>query len=201
VIRIMLVEQMRLLRGALATILSAEDDLEVAAEIGRADEVLPMARAVRPDVLVTDVNLLRDGDTCVVAEMNSVLPGCAILVLADPAYMAALRRVLNTQVRGFVGTDTRPGQLAGHIRRVANGERVIDPTLAVAALTAPHNPLTPREREVLAALASGAPSADVARRLHLSRGTVCNYVSAILRKTGARNRLEAVRMAEEAGWL
>jgi two-component system response regulator DesR len=105
------------------------------------------------------------------------------------------------RVRGVVGTEAAPCELVRGIRRLARGERVIDAGLAVAMVAAPRSPLSPRELNVLSVAASGVPSAEVAAELHLSTGTVRNYISAILRKTGARNRLEAVRLAEGAGWL
>jgi two-component system response regulator DesR len=122
-------------------------------------------------------------------------------VLAGPGLTEAVHEALDKHVQGFVGTDTAPHQLTEYVRRVAAGERVIDPVLAVAALSAPHNPLTAREREVLRLAGTGSSSAEIAARLHLSAGTVRNYLSAIMHKTGARNRLEAFRIAEEAGWL
>lgn len=200
-IRILLVERMSLLRGALASVLSAEDDLDVPAAIANIEEVVPLARAVRPDVAVIDIDLLTGCGFAVAQQLSDVVPDCATLVLADPESPSVLRTALDTHVQGFVGKDALPGRLADCIRRVVKGERVIDPILAVAALRAPRNPLTPREREVLGVMALGLPSAEIAARLHLSIGTVCNYISTIIRKTGARNRLEAVRIAEDTGWF
>jgi two-component system response regulator DesR len=201
VIRILLVEPMSLLRCSLGAVLSTEDDLDVAAELARMDEAKLMAKAVRPDVAVIDIDAF-DGATADVAyELDRTLPDCATLVLADVDSHGTLRAALDTHVRGFVGKDNTPQRLAQYIRSVVAGERVIDPTLAVAALRAPRNPLTPREREVLRVAALGVPCADVAGRLHLSVGTVRNYMSTIMRKTGGRNRLEAIRIAAEAGWL
>ena len=200
VIRILLVTRMSLLRGALAAVLSAEEDLDVSAAIANLDEVVHLARAVRPDVTVIDLDLLTD-DGFPPTRLNEALPDCATLVLADTDSPTMLRSTLDTHVRGFVSMDASPGLLAEYIRQVAKGERMIDPMLAVAALRAPRNPLTQREREVLAIMASGLRSSEIAARLHLSTGTVGNYISMIIRKTGTRNRLEAVRMAEEAGWL
>jgi two-component system response regulator DesR len=201
VIRILLVEPMSLLRGALGAALSIEDDLDVVAELARIDETILMAQAVRPDVAVIDINAFAGDAFAVVYELDRALPGCATLMLADVDCLGELPAMLDARVRGFVGKDITPRRLAQYIRQVARGERVIDPTLAVAALSAPRNPLTSREREVLRVAALGLPSAEVAGRLHLAVGTVRNYMSVILRKTGGRSRLEAVRIAEEAGWL
>lgn len=197
-IRILLVEPMNLLRGALAVTLSLEDDFEVVGDLGGLDEALALSRALPPDVAVVGGGLLAgDGLRAFTAEQ----PGCATLVLAGVDEPAQLSRALDLHAQGVVNTQSRPAELAGSIRQLVRGERVIDPGLAVAALVAPPNPLSPRELDVLSVVASGAPSPEVASKLHLTHGTVRNYISAIIRKTGARNRLEAVRVAEGAGWL
>jgi two-component system response regulator DesR len=201
VIRILLVEPMNLLRGALAAVLSLEDDLDVVADLSRLDEVLAMARAVPPDVAIINIDLLADDGLGTVARLNAELPDCAILVLAGVDAPGRLSRALDAHVRGFVGNQSVPCELVCAIRRLASGERVMDANLAVAVLGASRNPLSPRERDVLSVAASGLPSREVAAKLHLTAGTVRNYISAILRKTGARNRLEAIRIAEDAGWL
>lgn len=201
VVRVLLIERMNLLRGALALVLSAEGDLDVSAAVADIAEAVPIAKAVRPDVAVVDIDLLPGCGSAGVQQLADALPGCPTLVLADLGSPHHLRIALATQVDGLVSKDALPGRLADCIRRVARGERVIDPTLAVAALRAPRNPFTAREREVLVILALGLPSAEIAARLNLQIGTVGNYVSTIMRKTGARNRLEAVRIAEDSGWI
>jgi two-component system response regulator DesR len=201
VIRILLVEPMNLLRGALAATLSLEEDFEVVAALGCLDQAPAMARAVPPDVAVINIGLLADDGLRTVARLNAELPGCAVLVLAGVDAPGRLGRALDGYVRGVVDTQAAPSELVCGIRQLAKGERVIDARLAVAVLAAPRNPLSPRELDVLSVAASGVPSHEVAAKLHLTAGTVRNYISAILRKTGARNRLEAVRLAEEAGWL
>ncbi|OLB78571.1 MAG: hypothetical protein AUI14_12780 [Actinobacteria bacterium 13_2_20CM_2_71_6] len=199
--RILLVQQMNLFRAALAAVLSHEDDLEVVAELARVQETVPTAEVVRPDVTVIDLDLLTNGHLEIAAQLNKAVPDCAILVLAGPGLTETTLETLDRHVRGFVGKDAPPTQLTEYVRRVAAGERVIDPMLAVAALTGPRNPLTAREREILRVTGLGGSSAEIAAELHLSVGTVRNYLSVIMRKTGARNRLEAFRFAEEAGWL
>jgi two-component system, NarL family, response regulator DesR len=200
-IRILLVEPMNLLRGALAATLSLEDDLDVAADLGALDQALDMARAVPPDVVVVNIALLDGKGLATMARLSAELPRCATLALARPDDSALLNRALDRRLDGVVGTQAGPGELVRTIRRVVRGERVIDASLAVAMVAAPRSPLSPRELNVLSVAASGVPSTEVAAKLHLSAGTVRNYISAILRKTGARNRLEAVRLAEGAGWL
>jgi two-component system response regulator DesR len=201
VIRILLVEPMNLLRGALAATLSLEEDFEVVADLGTLDEALDLARAVPPDVAVVNVGLLADDGLRTIGRLAVEQPRCAILVLAGPDAPGLLSRALEFPVRGVVGTQAAPCELARGIRELARGERVIDASLAVAMVAAPRSPLSQRELDVLSVVASGVPSDEVAARLHLTAGTVRNYMSAILRKTGARNRMAAVRLAEEAGWL
>jgi len=201
VIRILLVEPMNLLRGALAATLSFEEDLEVVADLGALDQALDMARANPPDVAVVNIALLAGDGLATIARLTAEQPDCATLVLAGPDESGLLNRALDLRVDGVVGTQAAPCELVRGIRRLVRGERVIDASLAVAMVAAPRSPLSPRELNVLSVAASGVPSTEVAAELHLSTGTVRNYISAILRKTGARNRLEAVRLAEGAGWL
>ena len=201
VIRILLVEPMNLLRGALAATLSMEDDLVVVADLAGLDEAVDMARAVPPDVAVVNVELLTEEGLRTIDRLALEQPQCATLVLAGPEDCGLLSRALDVQVRGVVGTRAAPCDLVRSIRELARGERVIDASLAVAMVAAPRSPLSPRELDVLSVVASGVPSDEVAAKLHLTPGTVRNYISAILRKTGARNRLEAVRLAEDAGWF
>lgn len=200
-IRVLLAEPMTMLRGALAATLSLEEDVTVVAELGCLRTAVDMARAVPPDVAVVDVGLLAGEGLRLLGRLAAEQPGCATLVLAAPDAPARLNRVLDVHVRGMVSTDATPGELVRAIRRVARGERAIDAELAVAMVATPRSPLSPREVDVLNVAAAGVPSTEIAAKLHLTTGTVRNYMSVILRKTGARNRLEAVRVAEGAGWL
>lgn len=200
-IRILLVEPMNLLRGALAATLSLEEDLEVIADLSTLDPALDLARAVPPDVAVVNIALLAGDGLDTIARLAAQEPGWATLLLAGPDEPGLLNRALDLRIDGVIGTQAAPGELAQGIRRLVRGERVIDARLAVAMVAASRSPLSPRELNVLSVAASGLPSTEVAAQLHLSVGTVRNYISAILRKTGARNRLEAVRLAEGAGWF
>ncbi|MCU7727466.1 response regulator transcription factor [Actinoplanes sp. KI2] len=200
-IRVLLVEPMNLLRGALTATLSLEEDFEVVADLGALDPAPDMARAVSPDVAVVNVALLTGDGLNTIARLTAEQPDCAVLALARPDESALLSRAFELGIGGVVGTQAAPCELVRGIRRLARGERVIDASLAVAMVAAPRSPLSQRELSVLSVAASGVPSTEVAAELHLSTGTVRNYISAILRKTGARNRLEAVRLAEGAGWL
>lgn len=200
-IRILLIEPMNLLRGTLAATLSLEEDFAVVAELSGLDQALDMARAVSPDVVVVNIDLMAGDGLQTIARLTSEQPGCATLVLAGPDASGQLGRALDAHIRGVVGTQAAPCELVRGIRQLARGERVIDADLAVAMVAAPRSPLSSRELDVLSVVASGAPSREAADTLHLTNGTVRNHISAILRKTGARNRLEAVRVAEAAGWF
>ncbi|WIN00232.1 response regulator transcription factor [Actinoplanes oblitus] len=200
-IRILLVEPVNLLRGALAVTLAQEDDLDVVADLDTLGPALDMAHAASPDVAVINIALLAGDGLATIDRFTAEQPRCATLALAGPDESALLSRTLGGRVDGVVNTQAAPCELVRGIRRLVRGERVVDATLAVAMVTAPRSPLSARELNVLSVAASGVPSTEVAAELHLSPGTVRNYISAILRKTGARNRLEAVRLAESAGWL
>jgi two-component system response regulator DesR len=200
-IRVLIVEGMSLLRGALAAALSREEDVDVAAAVASVDEAVPVSRAVQPDVTVINIDLLAGGPAGITAQLTAVSPRGGTVVLADPDDRQALRAAWGAEVRGLIGKDTRPGHLADSIRRVAQGERVVDPALVAAAMHARPDPFTRRERDVLRVMALGLPSAEIARQLGIAKGTVDQYVSTILRKTGTRNRLEAVHAAQESGWL
>jgi two-component system response regulator DesR len=199
-VSILLVEPMSLLRGALAAVLSTEG-FKVSEQLARIEEAAPIARRLLPDIAIIGLDLSAERGVAALEQLHREVPACAVVLLVDPDAPGAVRRGLETWVRGFVGKDTPPDQLVGYVRRVAEGERVIDPALAVAAWQAPPNPLNRRECEILRVAAEGRTSAEIANELHLSVGTVRNYLSSIMHKTGARTRLEAFRIASGAGWL
>jgi two-component system response regulator DesR len=201
-IRILLVEQTGLWRKALAAFLSTQDDFEVIAELASTDDMMAVASAARPNVAIIDIGPLAEGEDVIAGHEIELLPdGCAVLILADPALPAAVRGLLGPHISGLFSKEGGLCALAQCVRQIAGGDRVIDPTLAVAALCAPVNPLTTRERQILKVASSGVPSCEIANTLHLSVGTVGNYLSAIIQKIGGRNRMEAVRTAQEAGWI
>jgi two-component system response regulator DesR len=209
VTRVLLVESMSLLRDALAAVLSAEDDLDVVAGLDSFDRVAAVAQALDPDVAVLDVKPPMAGappeDLTAVLRLSQQLPACAILLMTSQEHANRLHRMLaamapEAPIRGIIDKDNTPSQLIGYIRQAAQGKRVLDPRLT-GVLCPVRNPLTMREREILRWTASGLPAVEVAAKLGLSPGTVRTYLSAIIRKTGARNRLEAVRIATQAGWL
>ncbi|ADG88433.1 response regulator transcription factor [Thermobispora bispora] len=200
-ITVLLAEDQGMMRGALALLLGMEEDIEVVAQVSSGDEVVPAALAARPDVALLDIEMPGRSGLDVAAELRDRLPSCRVLILTTFGRPGYLRRAMEAGARGFLVKDGPVEELAGAIRRVLRGELVVDPELAAAALSAGPNPLTEREREVLAAAADGATVADIAARLHLSESTVRNYLSSSIGKTGTRNRIEAARVARHNGWL
>lgn len=200
-IRIVIVAEMGLLRGALRAVLSNEEDLDVVADIHESADLVAVARARRPDVVVIDMELPDVDLLAAVARLGEEAPGSAVLTLSTQLTPEALQRAIRAGARGFVDKNLPPAELARLVRAVAVGERVFDAAAAVATLNPPESPLTGRELEVLRVVAEGLPLKEIARRLFLAHGTVRNHLSVILRKTGTRNRLEAVRVAQRAGWL
>jgi len=200
-IRVLLAEDQAMIREALAALLSFEDDIEVVAQVGRGDEVTQAALASKPDVALLDIEMPGMDGLTAAAALSQASPGTKIVILTTFGRPGYLRRAMEAGASGFVVKDSPADRLARTIRQVLSGQRVIDPELAAAALSEGASPLTPRERDVLAASQDGATIAEIAAALYLSEGTVRNYLSACIQKTGARNRTEAVRVAEERGWL
>ncbi|MEU0150400.1 response regulator transcription factor [Micromonospora fulviviridis] len=200
-IRLLLADDQALVRGALAALLSMEPDLTVVAEVGRGDEVVPAALRTRPDVALLDVEMPGLDGVAAAAALRAALPGCRVLVVTTFGRPGYLRRAMEAGANGFVVKDTPARQLADAVRRVHAGLRVVDPTLAAETLATGPSPLTERETEVLRTARGGGTVAELAATLHLSEGTVRNHLSAAIGKTGARNWADAVRVAEENGWL
>ena len=200
-IRLLLADDQALVRGALAALLNLEADLEVVAQVARGDEVVAAALEHRPDVALLDVEMPGMDGIAAAAALAAALPSCRTLIVTTFGRPGYLRRALAAGAGGFIVKDTPAAQLADAVRRVAAGLRVVDPVLAVESLAAGASPLTGREDEVLREARSGGTVADIARALFLSEGTVRNYLSSAIGKTGARTRAEAVRIAEENGWL
>jgi two-component system response regulator DesR len=201
VIRVLLAEDQGMVRGALATLLGLEEDIEVVAQCSRGDEVVAAAQRSNPDVALLDIEMPGLDGLSAAALLHGALPACTIIILTTFGRPGYLRRAMEAGATGFVVKDGPADQLAVSIRRAVAGERVLDTALAAAALSDGSNPLTPRERDVLQAASDGATIATIATSMFLSQGTVRNYLSSAIQKTGARNRLEAVRTAEQHGWL
>ncbi|WP_308294015.1 response regulator transcription factor [Streptomyces sp. UNOC14_S4] len=200
-IRVLLAEDQSMVREALAALLGLEDDIEVVSQVARGDEVLAAARADAPDVALLDIEMPGMTGLDAAALLRRELPALKVVILTTFGRPGYMRRAMEAGAEAFLVKDAPAAQLADALRRVLRGERVIDPTLAAAALAEGANPLTDRERAVLRASADGSTNAELAKSLHLSHGTVRNYLSTAIQKTGARNRAEAVRIARDKGWL
>lgn len=200
-IRILVAEDMRILRDTLAAVLNLQDDIDVVAQVADGDAIVPAALTALPDVAVVDIDLPGTDGLTAAADLRERCPKCRVLILTVLGKPGNLRRALAAGVAGFLPKETPAGELVDAVRRIAAGERVIDPQLAVAALEVPGNPLSPREAEVLRRYAAGAGPAEIGAEMFLSYGTVRNYLAAAVTKLGARNRVDAVRIASEAGWL
>lgn len=200
-IRLLIADDQALVRGALAALLGLEPDLEVVAEVGRGDEVVSAVAVHRPDVAMLDVDMPGLDGISAAAALRESAPQCRVLMVTTFGRPGYLRRAMQAGAAGFVVKDTPARQLADAVRRVAAGLRVVDAALAAESLTAGESPLTERETDVLRTAAGGGTIANIARELFLSEGTVRNYLSSAIGKTGASTRAEAARIAEENGWL
>jgi two-component system response regulator DesR len=201
VIRVLVAEDMRILRDTLVALLSLEDGIDVVAEVADGDAIVPAALAHRPDAAVIDIDLPGTDGLTAAAALHERCPDCRVLILTVLGKPGNLRRALAAGVTGFLPKETPAGELVDAVRRVAAGEKVIDQKLALAALEVPGNPLSPREVEVLRRFGGGAGPAEIAAEMFLSYGTVRNYLASAVTKLGARNRVDAVRIAAEARWL
>lgn len=200
-VRILLAEDVHMVRGALVALLELEHDLQVVASVDRGDLIVPSALETRPDVAVIDIDLPGTDGLTAAADLHEKVPECRTLMLTSLGRPGTLRRAMAARVSGFLLKDSPPSRLAQAVRSVAAGGRVIDPELALTAWEAPDNPLSPRETQVLRLAARGADAAEIAEQLYLTQGTVRNYLTAIVDKLNARNRIDAIRIAEEAGWI
>jgi two-component system response regulator DesR len=198
---IMIAEDQGMMRSALSTLLELEDDMTVVAEVGRGDEVVAEAARAVPDVVLLDIELPGRSGLDVIAELIETVPSCAVIVVTTFGRPGYLKRALEAGARGFLVKDDPVEELANSIRSVVDGRIVVNPVLATQALSASANPLTDRERDVLAASVDGATITDIASSMHLSPSTVRNYLSSAIGKTATRNRIEALGFARERGWL
>ncbi|MFF0521670.1 DNA-binding response regulator [Actinomadura nitritigenes] len=198
---LLIAEDMHLLREALAELLGLEGDMEVVAQVDSGTRVVPAAERYGPDVAVVDIDLPEMDGLVAAALLSERVPGCRVLILTALSRPDHLRRALEAGVAGFVRKDVRPDKLAAAVRTVAAGGTLIHPALASTALPAPQSPLTQRETRVLRLSATGAQPMEIAERLFLSYGTVRNYLTSAVGKLGARNRIDAVRIATESGWI
>lgn len=200
-IRVLIAEDQGMVRGALASLLALEPDIEVVAQIPRGDEVVQAVRATEPDIALLDIEMPGATGLEAAQKLRAAVPDCRVLILTTFGRPGYLRRAMEGGAAGFLLKDAPASELAAAIRRAVGGERVVDPGLAAAALSQGECPLTAREHEVLTASREHATVAELATALYLSPGTVRNHLSSVMQKLDARNRAEAVRLAEERGWL
>lgn len=199
-IRILIAEDQAMVLGALSALLEIENDLQVVARARSGTEALDLAARHRPDVVVTDIEMPGMSGLDLAAELRRSGHRARVIILTTFARPGYLRRALDVGASGYLLKDAPSAHLADAIRRVAAGTRVVDPTLAAEAWTEP-DPLTDRERQVLRLADEGLSGAEIARQLKLSEGTVRNYLSESIGKLGAKNRVEAARVARQKGWL
>ncbi|TDD01377.1 response regulator transcription factor [Nonomuraea deserti] len=196
--RVLLADDEHLVRGAIAALLDLEDGIEVVAQVGRGDEILPAVAEHRPDVAVLDIEMPgMDG----LSAAEQISSQCKIVILTSLGRPGYLRRAMAAGVSGFLGKDASAEELAMAIRKVQAGGRYLDAELAAAAMAAGDSPLTERERDALRLAGDGATISRIAGELHLTEGTVRNYLSSAMTKLNAQNRLEAIRTAQRMGWL
>jgi two-component system response regulator DesR len=200
-IRILIAERVALVRAGLVACMSAERDIEVVEEVDRGELVVRAVSSLRPDVVVIDDELAGDDGFAVIRAVHSVSPFCRTLIMATRPRPCDLRKAVAAHATGFVRKDASPESIRAAVRQVAMGRKALDPDLAFATLDVPVNPMTQRERSVLRLAAGGAPTAEIAMQLCLAAGTVRNHISSIITKVGARNRVDAIRIADSAGWL
>jgi len=199
-IRIVLAEDQTLLLGALGSLLDLEDDFEVVGRAGDGDQARSLIDDQRPDLVISDIEMPGLTGLELADWLRRTHPGIKMLILTTFARPGYLRRALEAGVAGYLLKETPAEQLAGSVRRILRGERVIDPDLALTAFDA-SDPLTTRERQVLRLAGEGCSNAEIGKRLHLAEGTVRNYLSEAIGKLGAENRVEAHRIARDQGWL
>jgi two-component system response regulator DesR len=200
-LRILLAEDVAMVRGALVALLELEPDLKVVAAVERGDEIVPAAQAHQPDIAIIDIDLPGLDGISAAEQLHQKMPSCPTLILTNLGRAGTLRRALAAHVRGYMLKDAPPEQLAAAVREVAAGRRAIDPQLAVSTWEGTQNPLSAREHEVLRRAAEGAEPTEIAAAMHLSVGTVRNYLTAIVAKLDARNRVDAIKTAYDSGWL
>ena len=199
-IRVVIAEDQSMILGALAALLEIENDLEVVGQAATGPEAVALVTRMRPDVLLTDIEMPGLSGLDVAAELRATGKVTRVIILTTFARPGYLRRALDVGASGYLLKDAPSAQLAEAIRRVAAGGRAIDPALATQAWTEP-DPLTDRERQVLRLADEGLSGESIARELTLSEGTIRNYLSEAIGKLGAANRVEAARIARQKGWL
>ncbi|HEY6850429.1 MAG TPA: response regulator transcription factor [Terracidiphilus sp.] len=200
-IRVLLAEDQTMLRGALAALLNLESDITVIAEATNGREALKLSQQHKPDVVITDIEMPERSGLELADDLKSTTSSPRVIILTTFARPGYLRRALDAGARGYLLKDRPASELAEAVRRVHAGMRAIDPALAAEAWDAEQDPLSDRERQILRRAGDGRSSGEIAAELHLSEGTVRNYLSDAIAKLGAANRVDAARIARDRGWL
>jgi|HubBroStandDraft_2_1064218.scaffolds.fasta_scaffold157760_1 two-component system response regulator DesR len=200
-IRVLLAEDQTMLRGALAALLSLESDITVIAQATNGREALRLSQQDTPDVVITDIEMPERSGLELADDLKNAAPGIRVIILTTFARPGYLRRALDAGARGYLLKDRPASELAEAVRRVHAGMRAIDPALAAEAWSAEQDPLSDRDRQILRRAGDGRSSGEIAAELHLSEGTVRNYLSDAIAKLGAANRVDAARIARDRGWL
>jgi two-component system response regulator DesR len=200
-IRVLLAEDQTMLRGALAALLELEPDITVIAQAANGREAFKLARDLAPDVVVTDIEMPEMTGLELAAALKQAESKSRVVILTTFARPGYLRRALDAGARGYLLKERPASELAEAVRRVHKGLRAVDPALAAEAWSADEDPLSDRERQILQRAGDGRSSSEIASELHLSEGTVRNYLSEAIAKLGAANRVDAARIARAKGWL
>lgn len=200
-IKILLADDQQLVRDALGALLSLQADIEVVGSCGRGDQVIDLARQTQPDVVLLDIDMPSMDGISVAQQLKEQRLPCRSLIVTTFGRPGYLARALEAGASGFVVKDTPASQLAEAIRKINAGLRVVDPQLAAESFAVGPSPLTDREKQILQAAKEGASIVTLAAQLHLSQGTVRNYLSSSIAKLNAENRYDAAHRAEENGWL
>jgi two-component system, NarL family, response regulator DesR len=200
-IRTVIAGRVALIRAGLVACLAAERDIEVVAELDRREPVLTTISSLRPDVAIIDDDIAGADGFAVIQALHTATPSCRTLIMASRPNPGDLRKAVAAHATGFVLKDASPENISEAIRQVAKGRKALDPDLAFATLDTPVNPMTRRERDVLRLAAGGASTAEIAGQLCLTAGTIRNHISSVITKIGARNRVDAIRIADWSGWL
>ena len=200
-IRVLLAEDQTMLRGALAALLNLESDITVIAQAANGREALKLSQQHSPDVVITDIEMPGRSGLELADDLKSIASSPRVIILTTFARPGYLRRALDAGARGYLLKDRPASELAEAVRRVHAGMRAIDPALAAEAWETEQDPLSDRERQILRSAGDGRSSGEIAAELHLSEGTVRNYLSDAISKLGAANRVDAARIARDRGWL
>jgi two-component system response regulator DesR len=200
-LKIVLAEDCAMVRGAMVALIELEPDFKVVASVSRSDEIVCAAHEHKPDITIIDIDLIGLDGLSAAAQLYEELPSCRTLILTNLCRAGLLRRALAAHVSGYMAKDVPPERLAMAIRDIMAGRSVIDAHFAMSAWESGENPLSPRENEVLELAAEGAEPTEIAEALHLSVGTVRNYLTSVVAKLNARNRVDAIRTAVDSGWL